>query len=252
MDTRRLVPVNKETDITRNKIKFLFEAGISIWSKKKKEKQKGKQGKTGTKIIFANGFIDRYDIYIYISIIKNPGHGGGFARHESVWSASGASSAWLKFEGQTWRVAQSVFSTEFSSPVPPESFTNQYNAQLATPRSFLCNPVFLLSQVLAWKTKLANEWRQTRGAKWVAGTPSSAFKPTRRGTTGLGSPSRQLRSNRLSPRVCHTRQPINYEHAIRHTSFETGVILSRGSFHFASLEFLSSRSRYIIHLRERF
>ena len=230
MDTRRLVPVNKETDITRNKIKFLFEAGISIWSKKKKEKQKGKQGKTGTKIIFANGFIDRYDIYIYISIIKNPGHGGGFARHESVWSASGASSAWLKFE----------------------SFTNQYNAQLATPRSFLCNPVFLLSQVLAWKTKLANEWRQTRGAKWVAGTPSSAFKPTRRGTTGLGSPSRQLRSNRLSPRVCHTRQPINYEHAIRHTSFETGVILSRGSFHFASLEFLSSRSRYIIHLRERF
>lgn len=47
----------------------------------------------------------RIDRYIYISIIKNPGHGGGFARHESLWSASGASSARLKFEGQIrgWR-----------------------------------------------------------------------------------------------------------------------------------------------------
>lgn len=103
--------------------------------------------------------IDRYDIYIYISIIKNPGHGGGFARRESVWSASGAPSAMLKFEGQTW-VAQSVFSTEFSSRrvVRPSKIrvpTNTYSAYSFRFPSF----------GLASKTKLANEWRQTRGAK---------------------------------------------------------------------------------------
>lgn len=133
MDTRRLDPVNKETDITRDKIKISLRGrNINLFQKKKEEKQEEKQQKTGTKIIFANGSIDSSAVSIdmmYKQCKKSGtgGGGGGFARRESVWS--GASSARLKFEG----VAQSVFSTEFSSrrvvcrsPKPGETFTDQY------------------------------------------------------------------------------------------------------------------------------
>lgn len=146
----------------------------------------------------------RYRSIWCISSVKNPGQEEEEeeALHESVWS--GAFSARLKFEG----VAQSVFSTEFSSrrvvcrsPKPGEMFTDQYTHERdnVSLLSVLENEVF-------GEWVAANTWRQMTGRRshsiflfrqheGLPTLPAAAFEPRASSS--------------------HTRQPINYEHAIR-------------------------------------
>lgn len=141
----------------------------------------------------------RYRSIRCISSLKNPGHGGGFARHESLWS--GASSARLKFEG----VAQSVFSTEFSS--------RRVVCRSQNPFSGVRRPIHVRTRQRfpSFAFRKRSFWRMS-GGKHVA--------PNDWQTQPLHLPVPPTRGASHPPSSCirtssHTRQPINYEHAIR-------------------------------------